>query len=124
VDIARNIAFGAQGRLPALSYRPEAIRSIPVLSIDRLHTRYYFRFAAADRPGVLSKIAGALGGHNISIKSVNQKGRYFGGHTPLVMMTHKACEADVKKALAEIASFDIVEGEPVVIRIEDENGDL
>ncbi|ABW66101.1 homoserine dehydrogenase [Desulfosudis oleivorans] len=124
VDIARNLVFGAPGRIPALAYRPEAIRTIPVLPIDRLHTRYYLRFTAENQPGVLSKIAGALGSHNISIKSVNQKGRFYGDHTPLVMMTYKACEADMKKALADIAALHIVADDPIVVRIEEDNGGL
>ncbi|MDY6905504.1 MAG: homoserine dehydrogenase [Thermodesulfobacteriota bacterium] len=120
VDLARNIAFGASGRVPSLSYQAEKIQPLPVLPMEKLSTRYYFRFNATDQPGVLSKIAGVLGGHNISIKSVNQKGREKNGPIPLVMLTHKACEADVNKALAEITSFDVVADVPMVIRIEDE----
>lgn len=121
VDIARNIAFNANGRVPSLSYQTDRIEPLPVLPMEKLSTRYYFRFSATDRPGVLSKIAGVLGAHNISIKSVNQKGREKDGPIPLVMLTHKACEADVNKALAEIKSFDIVADAPMVIRMEDEN---
>ena len=69
--------------------------------------------------GVLSKIAGILGNHNISIQSVHQKGRGTGEQVPLVMLSHMAYEADVKKALVEIAGLDIVAAEPVLIRIED-----
>jgi homoserine dehydrogenase len=35
-------------------------------------------------------------------------------------MTHRALEADVKKALKEIESLDVVGEKPVLIRIEDE----
>ncbi|MDY6823118.1 MAG: homoserine dehydrogenase [Thermodesulfobacteriota bacterium] len=119
VDLTRNIAYNARGRVPALSYQAEHIQPLPVLPIEKLSTRYYFRFSATDQPGVLSKIAGVLGAHNISIKSVNQKGREKDGPIPLVMLTHKACEADVNKALAEIVSFNIVADEPMVIRMED-----
>ncbi len=119
VDIARNVAAGLRRRVPALSYRKDAIKAVPVLPMDNLLTRYYFRFTASDRPGVLSKIAGILGNHNISIESVHQKGRVTGGQVPLVMLSHLACEADVKQALVEIAGLDIVTAEPMLIRIED-----
>jgi homoserine dehydrogenase len=119
VDLARNIAGGLPQRIPALSYRPEDVKPLPVLPMDNLLTRYYFRFTATDRPGVLSKIAGILGNHNISIQSVQQKGRGTGEQVPLVMLSHMACEADVKQALVEIAGLDIVAAEPVLIRIED-----
>jgi len=122
VDIARNLITGSVGRIPVLSYQPEAIRRLPILPVDAIHTHYYFRFAALDRPGVLSKISGILGDNGISIRSVHQKGRRSEGAVPIVMLTHRAKEAAVKKALEEIAHLDIVRDQPVLIRIEDENG--
>ena len=98
------------------------IRNIPVLPVEEIFTHYYFRFSAVDRPGVLSKISGILGNYGISIKSVHQKGRGSKGSVPIVMLTHLAKEADVKKAMAEITSLDVVSDRPVLIRIEDENG--
>ena len=121
VDIARNLVNGTTGRVPALSYQRDQIRQVPLLPIEELTTHYYFRFSALDRPGVLSKISGILGNHEISLKSVHQKGRKTNGAVPIVMLTHLAREADVKQALAEIALLDVVSDRPVVIRIEDDN---
>jgi len=123
VDIARNILSGTVRRVPPLSYQRESIRTIPVLPIDDLVTHYYFRFAAMDRPGVLSKISGILGKYDISIQSVQQKGRKTNGSVPLVMLSHRAKEADVKCALAEIRDLNVVSDEPVLIRIEDDGLD-
>jgi homoserine dehydrogenase len=75
-----------------------------------------------DRPGVLAAISGVLGKHDISIKSVHQKGRKTNGSVPIVMLTHHAKEADVNLALKEITSLDVVAGDPLLVRIEDENG--
>lgn len=121
VDVARNLLTGATGRIPLLSFQTNTIRKIPVLPMDEIYTHYYFRFSALDRPGVLSKISGILGHHDISIKFVHQKGRKTNGAVPVVMVTHLAKEADVKKALSELAGIDVVSGRPVLIRIEDEN---
>lgn len=122
VDIARNIIHGSVGRVPVLAFQPDAIRRIPVVPIDELTTHYYIRFSALDQPGVLSNISGILGKHGISIQSVQQIGRKTNGTVPLVMLTHLAREANVKKALGEIEVLDIVSDQPVFIRIEDENG--
>jgi len=122
VDIARNLITGTSGRIPLLSYQVDSIREIPVMPIEEITTHYYFRFAALDHPGVLSKIAGILGDNNISIQSVHQKGRKTKGAVPIVMLTHTAKEAAVKKALSEIFELDVVSGRPVLIRIEDEEG--
>lgn len=120
VDLARNLMYGSVGRVPLLSFQADRIRKVAVLSVDEIFTHYYFRFSALDKPGVLSKISGILGDHEISIKSVHQKGRKTNGSVPLVMVTHLAKEADVKKALFKIASLEAVSDRPVIIRIEDE----
>ncbi len=121
VDLARNLLTGSKGRVPLLSYQMNNIRKISVMPIDEIRTYYYFRFAAMDRPGVLSKVSGILGDYDISIKSVHQKGRKTKGSVPIVMLTHLAKEADVQKALSEIFNLDVVSDRPVLIRIEDEN---
>ena len=120
-DIARNLLSNAKSRIPMLSYQMDRIRKIPVRRIDEIIIHYYFRFSALDRPGVLSKISGILGDNEISIKSVQQKGRKTNGAVPIVMLTHLAREADVQKALTEILNLDVVSDRPVLIRIEDEN---
>jgi homoserine dehydrogenase len=122
VDLARNLLTGAVGRVPLLSWQPDRMRRIPVVPMEEIETHYYFRFAAVDEPGVLSKISGILGDFGISIKSVQQKGRKSSGLVPLVMETHLARESEVKKALAEIGRLSAVGEESVLIRIEDENG--
>jgi homoserine dehydrogenase len=123
VDIARNIRCGAARRVPPLSYLRENIRNIPVLPMAELMTHYYFRFSALDNPGVLSTISGVLGKYDISIQSVQQKGRKTNGAVPVVMLSHLAKEADVKNALSEISALDVVSAEPVLIRIEDDDMD-
>ena len=119
VDVARNIMKGAVGRVPSLGHQPAGIKPRRIKSIEELDTEYYFRFSAEDRPGVLSKISGILGKHEISIKSVHQQGRDFVGAVPIVMITHEAREAAVQAALSEIDQLGVVKDETVLIRIED-----
>ncbi len=120
-DLARNLLSGTRGRIPLLSYQMENIRKIPIMPVDDIFTNYYFRFSAADRPGVLSKISGILGDRGISIKSVHQKGRKSIGSVPIVILTHLAKERDVRMALSEIETLDIVSDRPVLIRVEETN---
>ncbi len=123
VDIARNLMAETTCRIPALSFQKNHIQNIKIMSMDEIVTHYYFRFAALDRPGVLSKISGVLGNHDISIQSVQQKGRKTDGSVPVVMVSHPAKEVDVQKALAQINDLDVVSDKPVLIRIEDEQLD-
>ncbi len=118
VDIARNSLLGVCNRIPILSYQTSNIRSLPIRPIDQIRTHYYFRFSAADHPGVLSRVSGILGDCGISIQSVHQRGRKIKGSVPIVMLTHQAREADVRNALDRIAALDVIKDEPVLIRIE------
>lgn len=119
VDIARSLMSGGGNRIPILSYQPENIRRIPIKPIDQIYAHYYIRFSALDRPGVLSRVSGILGDHNISIESVHQKGRRNKGPVPIVMLTHMAKEEDVQKALQQIAALDMMTAPPMLIRIEE-----
>jgi homoserine dehydrogenase len=110
------------GRMPTLSFQPGAIQRIPILPIEELVSHYYIRFSALDQPGVLSKISGILGNHGISLESVHQKGRKSNADVPLVMFTHLAKERDVRVALSEIERLDVVCDHPMLIRIEEPNG--
>jgi homoserine dehydrogenase len=116
VDIAKGIVLGAGKGLfmPAVS-RKAGSR----MKMDDVLTMYYFRFSAIDKPGVLSKISGILGKHNISIASVIQKGRRIGRAVPLVVLTHQARERDVVTAVKEINRLSNVAGKTVFIRVED-----
>ncbi len=121
VDIARNILFGAENRVPCLSYRAEHLRPPSITPLDELTGPYYFRMAVKDEPGALSKIAGILGNHNISIESVIQKGRKTNGAVPLVMVTHDAREKDVQAALVKIDAMEMSTAPTVKIRIMTKN---
>lgn len=116
VDIARNIRTGAVNRIQGIGTPEEP--SLRIKKMEDVYSSYYFRFSALDKPGVLSKISGILGAHNISIKSVIQKGRRKEKAVPLVMMTHEAKEKDVTYALKEINKLSIVSGKAMYIRVE------
>jgi homoserine dehydrogenase len=122
VDVARSLLAGKPPSIPMRSFQTDHIRKIPVRPMDNLVTHYYIRLTAKDRPGVLSKIAGLLGDHDISIKSVHQIDQELNGGVPIFMLTHQAKEAEVQKALTKIASLDVITGKPMLIRIEEKNG--
>jgi len=120
VDTARDMMKGIWRRVPLRSFLEKNIDDIQLMSMDDIVTNYYFRFSAYDRPGVLSKISGILGTHNISIASVIQKGRKQDGVVPVVMTTHPSKEKNVQEALKIIDKLDVVGRKTMVIRIEDE----
>ncbi len=120
IDIARNILKGAAGCSPLRTQKEKTMCDINLSPMDNIETKYYFRFSAVDRPGVLSKISGILGDNNISIATVIQKARHEEGSVPVVMTTYNAKEKNVRKALKIIDKLDIVLDKTIIVRIEDE----
>jgi homoserine dehydrogenase len=119
LDLARNLSLGIRRRQPPLGSEAALATRRAVKPLADIVTNYYFRFAALDRPGVLSQISGILAKYQISIAAVIQKGREVRGAVPIVMMTHEAREADVAQALAEIDGLPVVSPPTVMYRIED-----
>ena len=120
VDICRNITKNAAQRVAPLSYTEESVKNIEIRHIENLEIPYYLRFSVLDKPGVLSRISGILGNHNISILSVMQKDRKVGGAVPIVIMTHHAKEKELMTALHEIDKLDVVLDNTVYLRIEED----
>ncbi len=120
LDSARNVLKGISGRVPLRSIDETGMKDIRLVPMDNIETKYYFRFTALDRPGVLSKISGILGAHDISLATVIQKAREEAGAVPIVMTTYTAKEKNVRQALKKIDRLDIVRDKTILIRIEDE----
>jgi homoserine dehydrogenase len=119
IYLARQIRKGVNKLIPPLAHVRPQDDAISIQPIDELNTAYYFRFAAVDKPGVLSKISGVLGDHEISIASVIQKGREEKGSVPVVMLTHKAQESNVIKALSLMENLDVLTDETIMVRVEE-----
>src|SRR5438477_1863424 len=116
LEIARRTAHG----IPALGLELPAVGAgaLPLRSIDTVRCCYYLRVMAQDRPGVLSRVAGILGQHDISIASVLQRERAANEAVPIVMMTHEAREHDMRRALAAIDRLPDVGTATTMIRVE------
>jgi homoserine dehydrogenase len=89
------------------------------LPVDRdVSSSFYLHLEVADRPGVLATVAEILGRHEISVKSVVQKG--LGEDARLVMVMHECPEERFKAALAEIAGLEFLRSAPRSIRVIEE----
>jgi len=115
--ILEDLVSVAQGR--KLIY-PQPKRYLTLKGMGQIKTKYYLRFNALDEAGVLAKISGVLGDHNISIKSVLQKGenKKPPGVVPVIMLTHQAKEDDIQSALRKIDNLRVVKGKSLLIRVE------
>ena len=120
VDIARNLNNDNLRRIPDLSFQDDQIKPGSYRPMSEISSQYYIRFSAHDKTSVLSRIAGILGNHKISIASVIQQGGGDGDTVtvPIVMQTHKALEKNLRSALTEIDQLDVIAAPTAVIRME------
>lgn len=116
VDLCQDIVKGVKKQGPITPFWSS--QGGVIKDMEEVLTPCYLRFTALDRPGVLSKISGILGEHEISIASVIQKGRRVKGAVPIVMMTHEAKEKNIRQALQEIDRLDIIQAKTTLIRVE------
>jgi homoserine dehydrogenase len=116
LEIARRVAHG----IPALALDLPAVGSQPLAltPMDAIRCCYYLRVMMQDRPGALSRVAGILGGNDISIANVIQKGRGTREAVPVVMLTHEAREHDMRTALTAIDALPDVATATTMLRVE------
>jgi homoserine dehydrogenase len=94
--------------------------------MEDVTSRYYLRFRVQDRPGVMSRLAGALGDAGVSIEQIVQEaqeddaaqGEVAKGPVDVVLITHLAREGAVRGALAAIAGEPFSAAPARLVRIE------
>jgi len=90
-----------------------------LIRMKELSLRYYLRFTVKDQPGVLFQISQIFADENISIQSVIQIGASDSDYVPIVIMTHKALEEDIQRAMNRFENLDVIKGRIQLIRVEE-----
>lgn len=78
---------------------------------------YYLRLVLLDKPGALAKVAAVLGEAGVSINRMRQRS-HDQDTAPVLIVTHKTTRAALDNALTAMVGTQVVEGEPVALRIE------
>ncbi len=86
--------------------------------VDDVVSGFYLHLQVADQPGVLATVAGILSTHQVSVKSVVQRG--LEEQARLVMVVHPVLESRFQAAMAEIAELPVLRAPPRAIRVLDE----
>ena len=110
IDIARGLRLPTFGR-PAATLR----EAVPAQSATP--AAHYLRLELLDRPGVLAKVAAALGEAGVSIDRMRQT-RHEGPSAPVLIVTHRTPRAALREALETIEGSRVLASAPVALRIE------
>jgi homoserine dehydrogenase len=77
-------------------------RELPLCPVDDGESAFYIRLETDDTPGVIGSIGYALGGHQVSLHSLVQRGVSPEGAATIILLTHRTRERNVSRALREI----------------------
>ncbi|MGH2863802.1 MAG: ACT domain-containing protein, partial [Solirubrobacteraceae bacterium] len=91
---------------------------LPLKLISDVSSAYYLHLDVEDVPGVLAAVTRVLGEHDVSIKSVVQRG--MGEHARLVMITHPVLESRLGQAIERLGDFEFLRSTPRTIRVIEE----
>ncbi|WP_018247456.1 homoserine dehydrogenase [Orenia marismortui] len=114
IAAARNINYGAQGRIACTCFDQKEVKNR-----EEVESSFYIRLDVIDKPGVLGEVTGLLGNNQVSIESVIQHGRSDNSTVPLVLVTHQIKEGNLQKALEKIKSLEDVKEIASLIRVEE-----
>ncbi len=114
LDVARSLVAG----VPGLVTGGRPLRSRPLLGRGESIMRHYLRFSVRDEPGVMARIAGALGDQGVSLSQIEQA-EARGGEAGVILFTHRASAGAVERALDAMAKGSFLVATPVHLRIEE-----
>src|SRR6188508_3427159 len=119
VDVTRLITADPDQRVPHLAFQPDQLSKDKVLDIGEVETACYLRMRVHDKPGVLANITSTLAASKISIEAMVQKEPGAGERqVDIVLLTNRAVEKNVNKAIAKIERLPTVVGKVTRIRLE------
>ncbi len=119
LDVTRLITADPGHRVPHLAFQPDQLSKTPILPMGEVETCYYLRLRVLDRPGVLARVTRILADSKISIDALVQKEPPAGEkRADIVMLTHRAVEKNVDRALARVERLSTVLGKVTRIRLE------
>jgi homoserine dehydrogenase len=86
-------------------------------SIEDGESAFYIRVETEDVPGVIGNLGHAFGGHQVSLHSILQRGVVQDGSATIILLTHKAKERNVARALKEIEAQATTKQIGVALRV-------
>jgi homoserine dehydrogenase len=123
VDLARDMGAGQTCRVPPLGFAREDLRDLPIVPMAQVQTPWYLRMQVEDKPGVLSAVASIFSEQGISIEALIQKAPAEGQtRVQLIVLTNKAAQGLVDRAVAAIEALDSIAGKVTRIRVEGLDG--
>lgn len=113
VAVVKNLKLGVNGKQGAVAYKEKKLKTD-----EQISSKYFLLLHVADRAGVLARITQAFAETEVSLESVLQQPNPNNPDAEIIIITHDASRAAIKKVLATFESLDVVYKVKSVYRVE------
>lgn len=113
VAVAKNLKLGVNGRTGLIPYKEKKLKTD-----EQISNKNFLRLHVADRAGVLAKITQVFAEHEVSLESVLQQPNVTHSDAEIIIITHDANKAGMKKVLDHFESMDVIFKVKSVYRVE------
>jgi homoserine dehydrogenase len=113
VAISRNIKLGVSGRSVVAPYNEKRLKTD-----EQIISKYFILLHVDDKAGVLAKIAQVFAESDVSLDSVLQQPNPNNPYAEIIVITHDATKASVKRVLGVLESMNTVNQIKSVYRVE------
>jgi homoserine dehydrogenase len=113
VAVVRNLKLGVNGRTMLTAYREKKMKTD-----EQISSKNFILLHVEDKAGVLAQITQVFAHHEVSLESVLQHPNANNPKAEIIIITHDAIQASIKKVLREFESMDVIHAIQSVYRVE------
>lgn len=113
VAVIRNIKLGVNGQRMNLNYKEKKLKSD-----EQIASKYFILLHVDDKAGVLAQITQVFAKHEVSLESVLQHPNANNPKAEIIIITHDANQASMKRLLKDFESMSVIESIQSVYRVE------
>jgi homoserine dehydrogenase len=113
VAVSRNMGLGVSGRRVFTPYKEKKLKTD-----EQIASKYFLLLHVADKAGVLAQITQVFAEFDVSLESVLQHPNAANPNAEIIIITHDANQAAMKRVLNRFDSLDVVHEIKSVYRVE------
>ncbi|MDF2670169.1 MAG: homoserine dehydrogenase [Paenibacillus sp.] len=113
VAVVKNLKLGVNGQRVFVPYKEKKLKTD-----EQIAFKNYILLHVADKAGVLAKITQVFAEHEVSLESVVQQPNSSHSNAEIIIVTHDASKASMKKVLSHFESLDVIFEIKSVYRVE------
>jgi homoserine dehydrogenase len=113
VAVVRNLKLGISGRRAFVPYKEKKLKTD-----EQISAKNYILLHVKDKAGVLAQITQVFAEYEVSLESVLQHPNKNNPDAEIIIITHEANQASMKKVLNKFEQMDVVHAIKSVYRVE------